>query len=656
MPPDEQGIKNTWLLKLLKLRVWIFDRIHPSEMQVTLVWAGIIGFTGGVASVLFRKLALRAHSLLTGQTTPSLVESFQNLAWWQRLIIPTIGGALAGFTLYMGTRISSRKSSTDYMEAIALGDGTVPARLSLVKCLSALFTISSGGSIGREGPIVQLSAMLASLIGRVRKIPSRQLRLLVACGASAGIASAYNAPIGGAMFVSEIVLCSMSMETFGPLVFSSVVATLTVRNFLGQSPLYEMAKGVGKIDDVAGKLVEQLLSSNWEIIPYIFLGVVAGLAAPWFLRLLRASETWFSKLALPAYLRLALGGLIVGALATRFPETCGNGYSVVNGILQEQYIWYSLLFILVFKLAGTAASFGSGAVGGVFTPTLFVGACLGSLFCAAVQPLWHGAPLAPSAFALVGMGAFLAGTTHAPIMAIIILFEVTLNYEIIPPLMLACVVSHYVSLGFKEKSIYAESLKRKGAADFNRQLASLTVADLMKKDPGTVPEDARFAEIANYFVTHRFTYLYVVDGAQRFKGAISLHDIKNYLNDLDLAGIVIARDIMRDGFPTVAPYDSLAEALGKFSRHDGERLPVTDTNAQLFGTVSKTDVLLALAERGKAAGPGNGACVIVDPHSPAIFALFAIEGTTIFYDARGQIRWTLRHPRQIVFPLVHGSC
>ncbi|HWB61224.1 MAG TPA: chloride channel protein, partial [Chthoniobacteraceae bacterium] len=364
MPAEEQPIKSTWQIKLLKVRVWVSERVQPSELQVMLFWAGVIGFAGGVSSVVFRKLSQGMHWVFTGQTG-GLVETFEHLVWWQRLIVPAIGGGLAGFTLYLGTRISSRKSSTDYMEAIALGDGIVPARLSLVKCLSAMFTIASGGSIGREGPLVQLAAMLASLLGRVRKIPTLQLRLLVACGAAAGIASAYNAPIGGAMFVAEIVLCSMAMETFGPLVFSSVVATLTVRNFLGSDPLYEI------------QMPGVRLNSNWEIIPYLFLGITAGLAAPWFLRLLRVSETLFSKLTLPRFARMTLGGLAVGVLAIFYPETCGNGYSVVNGILHGHYLWYGLLLILVFKLAGTAATFGSGAVGGVFTPTLFTGACLG---------------------------------------------------------------------------------------------------------------------------------------------------------------------------------------------------------------------------------------------------------------------------------------
>ena len=215
-------------------------------------------------------------------------------------------------------------------------------------------------------------------------MPTLRLRLLVACGAAAGIASAYNAPIGGAMFVAEIVLCSMAMESFGPLVFSSVIATLTVRNFLGSDPLYEI------------QMPNVRLNSNWEIIPYLFLGVAAGVAAPWFLRLLRWSEAQFSKLTLPIYLKLALGGLIVGVLAVTHPETCGNGYSVVNQVLHSPLLWQDLLFILLFKLVGTAATFGSGAVGGVFTPTLFTGACVGFLFSNAVQTIWPGPRSCPA--------------------------------------------------------------------------------------------------------------------------------------------------------------------------------------------------------------------------------------------------------------------
>jgi len=470
-----------------------------------------------------------------------------------------------------------------------LGDGVISTRLSLVKCASALFSIASGASIGREGPLVQLSAMIASLVGRVRKMPTVRLRLLVACGAAAGIASAYNAPIGGALFVSEIILRSMAMESFGPLVFASVIATLTVRQLLGASPLYEIA------------IPAVQLNSNWEILLYLLLGTLAGGIAPMFLWLLRSSEKLFEQLPGPGPMRLAAGGLAVGVLAVFLPQVCGNGYSVINQILQGHFVWYMILMILIFKGVATAATFGSGAVGGVFTPTLFVGACLGYLFAVAAAPLWPGVPLVPAAFTLVGMGALLAATTHAPIMAILLLFEMTLDYQIILPLMLACVVAHYVSRKFDSKSIYAESLQRKGEGLFEAQLSSLRVSDLMKLNPVSVLESARFLEIAQTFIVNQFVNLYVVDAKQSFKGVICLHDIKNYLNNQELANLVIARELLHTDFPTITPETSLAHALPAFVHLDADRIPVVANSVerQLIGSISKSDLLLALAEQTK---------------------------------------------------------
>jgi CIC family chloride channel protein len=366
-----------------------------------------------------------------------------------------------------------------------------------------------------------------------------------------------------------------------------VVATLTVRQLLGEHPLYAIPP--------------VRLGSNWEMILHLLLGLFAGLVAPWFLRLFRGSEQLFSKLALPAYLRLGLGGLIVGALAVWHPEVCGNGYSVVNQVLGGEMLWKGLLFLVVLKLAATAATFGSGAVGGVFTPTLFFGACLGSFVGQSAQAIWPGASLLPQGFAVVGMGALLAATTHAPIMAIIMLFELTLDYQIILPLMLACVVAHYTCLAFEKNSIYAESLKRKGAGTFRQHLAGLRVAELMKANPLSVNENAGFRSIAESFVAHRFNYLYVTDAAGNFRGVIALHDIKSCLNDGELGELVIARDLVREQFPTISPEASLTEALDRFARHDGERLPVTQGGpvGQLIGSISKTDLILALAERAK---------------------------------------------------------
>lgn len=576
-------------LRRLKWWVWFTEVIHPSDLQITLGWAGLIGFGGALTSIGFRYATSELHKLITGSTTPGLVESFMQLAWWERLFIPMLGGFLAGLVLFLGMRWHGGVTTSDYMEAVVLGDGKISTRRSVVKCLSAMFTIASGGSIGREGPLVQLSSLVASALGRLRGWSTPRLRLLVGCGAAAGIASAYNAPIAGALFVAEIVLGSVAMEIFGPLVFSSVIATLTVRGFIGSDPIYAIPHFE--------------LKSNWEIVPYVVLGLVAGLLAPWFLRLLDASERLAGRVPVPVFMKMAGGGAIVGILAVFHPEVCGNGYSAVNTILAGNWLWNVVAIILLSKVVATAATFGSGAVGGVFTPTLFIGASFGYLFGAAAGHLPLGLPINPSAFALVGMGAFLAATTHAPIMAIIMIFELTLDYQIILPLMLACVIGYYVSVSIEKRSIYSEALRRKGAGDYRHQLAELHVRDLMKPDPLTVSPTARFAEIGQKFIANRFNYLYVTEEG-RFIGAISLHDIKNYLNAPELAEVVIAGDILRDDIPVIQPSASLNEALDQFTRHRGERLPVVTNEGvhRLIGSLAKTDVILALAGSGRRGG------------------------------------------------------
>jgi CIC family chloride channel protein len=577
-----QTAKEQRAFRRLKFWVWFQEHARPTDLQITLFWAGIIGFFGGLSSIAFRAATGVVHKILTGSSTPGLVESFVGLSPPLRVAIPAFGGLIAGAILQFGARWRSDIPTTDYMEAIVLGDGKISTRRTLVKCLSALFTIASGGSIGREGPLVQLSSVIASGFGRLQRWSTPRLRLLVGCGAAAGIASAYNAPIAGAIFVAEIVLGSVAMEMLGPLIFSSVIATLTVRAFLGAAPLY----------DIPAFRLNQTL----EIFPYLLLGLTAGLVAPWFIRLLRVAEEWIAHINAPISLKMCAGGLIIGLLAIWYPEVCGNGYSTVSGILHGQWIWQTLIFILICKVLATTVTFGSGAVGGVFTPTLFIGASIGFLFGSGAQLVLTHLPVNPSAFALVGMGAFLAAATHAPIMAIVMIFELTLDYQIILPLMLACVVGYYTSVSIEKRSIYAEALKRKGAGDYRKQLAELHVRDLMKPKPLTVAPTAGFAEIGEKFIATRFNYLYVTD-RDRFLGAVSLHDIKNFLNTPELATVVIAKDILRESFPALPPEASLTEALERFSHHDGERLPVvSEANGQaLIGSVSKTDVILALA-------------------------------------------------------------
>jgi CIC family chloride channel protein len=470
MAPDRTKKRQQWLkrwrtapriFRLLFLRVQLAQVYRAAERHRILFWAGVVGILGGLSSVLFRKLLELLATGLTGGSG-GMVAIYSGLPPWQRLITPALGGIAAGLILHFGGKLTSkRKNTTDYMEAVVLGDGYLSFRSSMTKTLSSMFSIASGASIGREGPMVQLAALLASLVGRTRRWSFARRRLILACGAAAGIASAYNAPIAGALFVAEIVLGSIAMETLGPLLFSTVLATQTVHFLAGNAPLYAIPPFH--------------LNSGFELFDYLALGVLSGLAAPWFLRALRGSERLFGQTRLPVYWRTGLGGLIVGMLLLYSPQVCGNGYSVVTGILHEQWLWSSLAVILLLKVVATCSSFGSGAVGGVFTPTLFVGASLGYLFGFVHQALGLGPFPSPGAFALTGMGMFLAATTHAPLMAILMIFEMTLDYQLILPLMLGCVVAYFTSHGFESRPIYSVPMQRKGADYFARRLRELRV-------------------------------------------------------------------------------------------------------------------------------------------------------------------------------------
>ncbi|HOX26186.1 MAG TPA: ClcB-like voltage-gated chloride channel protein [Candidatus Krumholzibacteria bacterium] len=571
------------LLRLLRLRIWLFDRFRFTDVQQILFWAGIVGVAGGFSSLLLRDAMGYLHQLLTGQSG-ELVESFARLGTWQRLAIPSAGAVAAGIVIHFGRRLRTDGTTTDYMEAVALGTGVLSVRSSVVKVVSSAFSVASGASIGREGPIVQLASLVSSLPGRLRSWSPPRRRVIVACGAAAGIASAYNAPIAGALFVSEIMLKSIAMETLGPLVFSSVLATQVVRQVHGHEPLYTIPPFT--------------MASGWELVLYLVLGVVCGLLAPVFLRLLRGSERLFGSLRMPPFVSLGLGGLAVGAIAVRYPEVCGNGYSVIVSILNDAWVWQALLAVLALKVAATCASFGSGAVGGVFTPTLFAGAGIGYLFGGACDTLLAGAGSNPGAYALVGMGMFIAATTRAPLTAILIVFEMTLDYQVVVPLMLGCVVAYYTSTAIDPRSIYSHSLARKTGPEVRRQIASLLVSDLMKAEVIVVRLGSHFSEIARSFIANNIKYLYVLDDADVFRGVVPLQETKSYLTEPHLADVVIAHDIMQEEFPILYPDSTLDEALETFARHDGERLPVVERETrQLLGRVAKADVLFALAHR-----------------------------------------------------------
>ncbi|MPW04543.1 ClcB-like voltage-gated chloride channel protein [Paraburkholderia sp. CNPSo 3155] len=563
---------------LLKLRTRAQRLFRLSDAHTMLMWSVVVGIAGAFATVAFRKGIELLQLAITGHSG-SFVETARSLPWTVRIWVPAAGGLVAGVFLLIAQRHADRHPHSDYMEAVAIGDGAVPVRLSLWRSVSSLFTIASGGSIGREGPMVQLAALASSLIGRWVHFDPPRLRLLVACGAAAGITSAYSAPIAGAFFVTEIVLGSIAMESFGPVVVAAVVANITMREFAGYKPPYEMPE----FPTVTGP----------EVLLFVALGALCGAAAPQFLRLLDASKRTFRKLPVALPVRLAIGGLVVGIISVAEPEVWGNGYSVVNSILHSPWTWSALVLVLVCKLAATAATAGSGAVGGVFTPTLFVGAAVGSLFGQGMHALWPDATSAAYAYAMVGMGAFLAGATQAPLMAILMIFEMTLSYQVVLPLMVSCVVAYFIARAIGKTSMYEITLRRNREEQERTRLRATQMRELIRPAQTVVPPNATVHDMTRVFLEYPVKYLYVANDSGAFLGVVALKDITSDLLDRTDTSMKTAADYLQPHFDVLTPDMSLAVALQHFMAFQGERLPVIESTAhpKLAGVVYKTSLL-----------------------------------------------------------------
>ncbi|MFI4914152.1 MAG: ClcB-like voltage-gated chloride channel protein [Steroidobacterales bacterium] len=580
-----QGVRSLALRAQQLARAGITLLKHE-ELTAIIFWAALVGICGALASVAFRASVSLVQRLLTGRDAGlGLVETAASLQWWTRMTVPTIGGAIAGLLLWGGHRLLRRPRSVDYMEAVAVGNGQLSGLSALIQATSSFFTIGSGGSIGREGPMVQMAATIASKIGQWAQAPVPRLRLLVACGASAGIAAAYNAPIAGALFVAEVVMGSIAMESFGPLIVASVVSDAVTRHFLGVGPVYQ---------------VPQLnFGAGWELALYGVLGVALGHAAPPYLALLDRARVWFRGLRLPAYVCMALGGAIVGSISVALPQVWGNGYSVVNEILHGQIALGLLGLILIAKLVSTCASVGSGAVGGILTPTLFMGAAFGELFGGATHLVWTHSSSDIAAYAVVGMGSFLAATTHAPLTSILLMFEMTLDYDLVLPLMLACVTGHYVARIYRHgESVYTRSLHAAGPGR-EEEWRLKTVAALMRPPVQVLQRDQTVGAALAAIPHNPRGPAYVIDLQNQLVGALDVANLRHRLRAGELADSTPIAAVMQIAPPALSAQAHLGDALEVFLAHRCKRLPVVSGqwSPVVLGEVSRHDLLLALQDR-----------------------------------------------------------
>jgi CIC family chloride channel protein len=499
-----------------------------------------------------------------------------------RVLLPIAGALVGGLIAHFFFMEKGTHGISLMIEAISLGRRTVRLRPSLARGLSSIPVIASGGSEGREGPIIQLGAAFASGLSRLVKVSPERARILAACGMAAGVAGAYNTPIAATLFVLEVVVGSFSMTLFGPAVVSAVTSTVLVRFLLGDEPVYQVAPF--------------RLESVFEFIPFAAIGLAAGVASALFVRSLRAAKDLFTSSRLSLPLSMGIGGAVVGALGIFWPEVWGNGFGGTDRILRGNPTFLKLFELFVAKIVATSATIGSGGVGGVFTPALMVGGSLGGMVAkltGLVFP-WIESPV--GGYALLGMGGLLAGVTRAPLLAIIMIFELTQNTAVLLPMMAVSVLAVLSARALQKESLYIENLRSAGIVwektPEATALSSLHVSDVMRDDVKLVPRDMPLAEIVNAFLHSRSLYLYVGDEEGRLLGVVDLHDIKESLPDRNISSLVIAADLITE-IPFVTPSEPLTSVNEKLWFRDLGQLPVVDSaeNRRFLGIVTRRDLL-----------------------------------------------------------------
>ena len=544
----------------------------------------LIGILGGYGAVLFR-FAIKAAQYGFYQNTSDILTFAHTLSPYLKICLPALGGLIVGPIIYFGAQEAKGHGVPEVMEAIALRDGRIRSRVAMVKILASGISIGSGSSVGREGPIVQIGSSIGSTLARILRVPRDREKTMVGCGAAAGIAATFNAPIAGVLFAIEVLLGDFGLSTFSPVVLSSVTATTISRHYFGNFPAFVIP---------SYKVV-----SLWEFLFYPVLGIAAGLIALLFIVSLYKCEDLFNALKIPDYLKPALGGLLLGLLLCKWPYVFGVGYGAVNLALKNQ-MPVLLLFSLIFvKILATSITLGSGASGGIFAPSLFIGAMTGGFFGFCVHELFPLFTASSGAYALIGMGAIVAGTTHAPITAILIIFELTGDYGIILPLMLSCILSTIVTTSLKQGSIYTIKLLRRGI-DISEGweqniLRTLCVREIMSNQVVTIPESMHLVDIINTLKIYNVSYLHMVNANEELKGIISFRDIRPLLQEDTLERSVIAKDIATLDVFTVRASDNVQLALERMGRRGISQLPVVaEENAiKVIGTVSKKEVLAA---------------------------------------------------------------
>ena len=565
---------------------YIGDILHnvPRSLRSSEVARGIlliilVGVSSGLGAVLFRRMIEGFDWLFFdgGET------AFGFLGRYYVIIIPAIGGLFVGLLIRYLAREAKGHGVPEVMIAVNAKGGRIRTRVAAVKALASSICIGSGGSAGREGPIVQIGSALGSALGQWSRLSEDWVKLLVACGAAGGISATFNAPIAGVFFGLEVILRRFSSLYFMAVGFSAIIAAAIASVFWGNSPTFT-------------KIPEYVWSSGWELPLYILLGAVAAFVAQGFIKTLYKGEDLFNALRLPEYVKPVIGGLAVGLIGLFYPQLFGVGYEGVEGAVLGEFAVGLLVILCLLKIVATSFTLGSGGSGGIFAPSLFIGAMLGSAFGRGANALFPATAGEPGAYGLVGMAAVFAAAAHAPITAILILFEMTRDYLIILPLMLAVVTATYISRQITRESIYTLKLKRKGVKLFKGEMDPLqfvTVGEIMTEDFPAVSTEMPVTKLVRMLEKTGHHGFPVLSKGEKLWGCVTLSDVEEGLK----SGIPHLKvgDIATENPVIAYPDQSVRDILLRLGTMDVGRIPVVDRDdpTRLVGVLRRHDIIKA---------------------------------------------------------------
>ena len=563
-------------------RAWLgFCR---NDQVVLFVLAAIIGMAAGYGAIGFRLLVAGQQYLLFGNSMDRIFTSAVSLPWWHLILVPTLGGLAIGlFTRFV---LPGRlpQGVADVMASSALKSGRMSLREGLAAALVSASSIGCGASVGREGPIVHLGATFASAIAQRLHLSPSLARTLLGCGVAAAIASAFNAPIAGVFFALEVVIGHYGISAFSPVVISSVIGTVITRIHIGETAAFTLAP--------------QQIASFWELPAFIILGLVCALAAVALLKGIELVQAAHERLGVARWLRPAMAGMVVGLIAIEYPEVLGIGYEATDTTLRGGY-GLTLLILLAFaKGAATVICLGSGFGGGIFSPSLVLGALVGSAFGLVAAGFFPSLGSLTSVYALLAMAAVAACTLGAPISTIIMVFELTADYGITFALMVTVAIASLVFHQLHWHSFFSWQLLRRGidlyARHDQRVLANRTVAEVMRKEVVTVDLEADLDHMKSVFL-HRHLPIFVVDYERRLVGTIHFEDLADAAFEPDPERMPIASDLVHRLPVALTPEDDLEKALRVCEANHEEHMPVVKDNAsmEVIAEVRLTDLFLA---------------------------------------------------------------